>query len=92
MKSLEVEIPIEMGDKLYRSTADCKIVEGTVYEVAVSIKIFRDRLKNKQDTKLTITFCVNWGTYLGDSVYTSSDLNKVVFTSKELLIEHLRKN
>lgn len=89
MIKLTVDIPIEVGNKVYQTTSKCDVVEGIVSDIFVSAR-YNDRqlaLIKLNNPAIDITITVRWPN--GIVSYDVCDLDKAIFTSKEGLIKHL---
>lgn len=80
---IEIESPVTIGDKVYRTNQFCDILVGEVIQLTI-IKQY-----NERNTEY-IKFDVLWNDST-NSNYVNVDINKLIFLSKEELIKHLQK-
>lgn len=86
MEKLEVEIPVSVGDKVYRTTSSCEIQAGKVSEIVVASEYYNTNGDNFNKTEVKIV--VNYG-YCNSVTYKPEELGKKIFPTKESLIKHI---
>lgn len=87
MESIHIEIPVSVGDKVYRTTRECTIQSGEVNDIKAVSNFYRvDR--NNTDSKTKVVFTVNWG-YCNSTEYTVDKLNVDVYLDKKELVKQL---
>ena len=95
MEKLEVEIPVSAGDKVYRTTTKCGIIEGMIEVVEVKAKsLIQDtsaytKVISPAKNNIYISIVVKWQSYRDYEYYNPSDMGTKIFLSKEELIKHL---
>lgn len=88
MERLEVEIPVSVGDKVYRTNNTCDVLVGEIIRVEVDSEYYKSdsQVINKSD----ITFTVKYGYgYNNEVKYGPNDLGTKVFSTKKDLIKHI---
>ena len=86
MERLDVEIPVSVGDTLYRTNSKCKIEQGVVTNIDVNANYYRiDKLQ--KGFKQEVTFSISGG-YIHET-YNPSELGVKVFPTKEGLVKHI---
>lgn len=80
---IEIESPVTIGDKVYRTNQFCEVLVGEITQLTI-IKQYSER-----NTEYII-FDVLWNDST-NSNYINVDINKLIFLSKEELIKHLSK-
>lgn len=86
MENLHVEIPVSVGDILYRTNSKCEIEQGVVTKIDVDAEYYRVDSTQK-GFKQEVTFSVSWR-YIHET-YKPSELGIKVFPTKEGLIKHI---
>lgn len=86
MENLHVEIPVSVGDTLYRTNSKCEIEHGVVTEIDVDAEYYRVDSTQK-GFKQEVTFSVSWRCI--HETYKPSDLGIKVFPTKESLVKHI---
>lgn len=86
MERYNVEVPVSVGDIVYRTTKDCTIEQGIVTCITVVTKFYTIG-SNESDSKREISFSVNWGCV--SNTFEINQLNKKVFLSKNDLIKQI---
>lgn len=95
MEKITIEIPVQAGDKLYRTSRACKIEEGTVTEVVVKGEVGKSDYKAlegypKMSDKIKVEFVVSFG-YCDSFSYKASELGATIFRTPEEVIKHIVK-
>lgn len=86
MERLNIEIPVSVGDKVYRTTSNCSIQTGEV----IKIKVISEYYKNGSQpmNQSEVEFIVNYG-YCNEITYKPNDLGLNVFPTRKGLIKHI---
>lgn len=87
MEKLDIEIPVSVGDKVYRTTNTCDIITGIVTHIDVDSVFYRTDGKNynKHNVKFTVDWSGSWTT----TAYTPDDLGVSIFPTRKGLIKHI---
>lgn len=86
MERLDVEIPVSVGDKVYRTTSNCDIQAGEVMNIKVISEYYMT--DGKKFSKVAVKFTVNYG-YCNTVDYEPKDLGLNVFPTRKGLIKHI---
>lgn len=86
MERLDVEIPVSVGDKVYRTTSNCDIQAGEVTNIKVISEYYMT--DGKKLSKVVVKFTVNYG-YCNTVDYEPKDLGLNVFPTRKGLIKHI---
>lgn len=85
MERLDVEIPVSVGDEVYRTTNNCGIQAGEVTNIKVISEYMTD---GKKLNKVAVKFTVSYG-YDNTVDYEPKDLGLNVFPTKKGLLMHI---
>lgn len=86
MENLHIEIPVSVGDTLYRTNSKCEIEHGVVTKIDVRAEYYRVE-STQNGFKQEVIFYVSWG-YIHEG-YKPFELGIKVFPTKEGLIKHI---
>lgn len=86
MERLNIEIPVSVGDKVYRTTNRCEIEIGRVTDIKFIAEYYSDG--NESHNRSEVKFTVTYG-YGNNIVYKPEELGKTVFLTKKDLIKHI---
>lgn len=86
MERLNVEIPVSVGDKVYRTTSNCSIQTGEVKNIKVVSEYYKSNDQSVNQSK--VEFTVNYG-YCNEVTYKPNDLGLNVFPTRKGLIKHI---
>lgn len=86
MERLDVEIPVSVGDKVYRTTSNCDIQAGEVTNIKVISEYYMT--DGKKLSKVVVKFTVSYG-YCNTVDYEPKDLGLHVFPTRKGLIKHI---
>lgn len=81
-----MEVPVSVGDKVYRTTRNCSIQTGEVTKIEANSGSYKN--SNKIFINSVVKFTVNYG-YCDKATYKSDDLGSSVFLTKGDLIKHI---
>lgn len=86
MERVNIEIPISVGDKVYKTNEKSEVVTGVIKEIIVVQKYYKIN-DNSNGSRLEITFRVSYG--CSTITYDLDDLDTSIFTSKKALLKHI---
>lgn len=86
MERLDVEIPVSVGDKVYRTTSNCDIQADEVTNIKVDSEYYMT--DGKKLSKVVVKFTVSYG-YWNTVDYEPKDLGLNVFPTRKGLIKHI---
>lgn len=86
MENLHVEIPVSVGDTLYRTNSKCEIEQGVVTKISVNAEYYRIDSTQK-GFEQEVIFSVSWR-YIHET-YKPFELGIKVFPTKEGLVKHI---
>lgn len=94
MEKLEIEIPVSVGDKVYRTSNKCTIEEGIIEKINVEASSTVDRscpvcTVSSYMNNLYIGIIVQWKGHRDYDRYKTDDINVKFYTSKKNLIQSL---
>lgn len=85
MENIYIEIPVSIGDKLYRTNSNCEIDEGEVVKIYTTTEFYKVN-KNQSGSNQKVEITVSWG-YCNNVSYNPEELGVKVFSTKEDLIK-----
>ena len=93
MEKLEVEIPVSVGDKVYRTNDESNVIEGIIEAVKISADSYIEYTSTREVSPdkygINISIVVKWPNGGGNKYYKPSDIGTEIFLSKKDLIKHL---
>lgn len=85
MERLNVEIPVSVGDKVYRTTSNCEIETGEVIYIKIESSYYMNG--NQKLNRTDVLFTVKYG--FNELTYKPDALGITVFPTKKGLVKHI---